>query len=136
MYAFFAVPLLVYATVGAFVATRRPKNLVGWLLWAIGFVFAAIGFSVAYADYALLAQPGSSLPGGVYMACLSQSLIALPTLVMLAVLLVLLFPDGRLPDRSVRAAPWVLLGGSVTASLWAATAEKIFSRYSLRNPSG
>src|SRR5215218_1190196 len=49
VYAFVGVPLLVYVTVGAFVGSRRPKNLVGWMLCAIGFVFAAVGFSVAYA---------------------------------------------------------------------------------------
>jgi hypothetical protein len=133
-YSFFAVPLLVYVTVGAFVATRRPRNLVGWLLCAIGFVFAAQGFAVAYADYALLAQPGSSLPGGAYMAWFSQSLIALPILVVPATLLILLFPDGHLPDRSFGAVPWVVVAGSATAFLWAATAEKVYDRYSLRNP--
>jgi hypothetical protein len=134
VYAFFAVPLLVYVTVGAFVASRRPKNLVGWMLYAIGFVFAAHGFAVAYTDYALLAQPGFSLPGAVYMACFSQSLVALPILLVPATLLVLLFPDGRLPNRSLRAVPWVVVGGSATAALWAATAEKEFERYTLRNP--
>jgi hypothetical protein len=133
-YEFFAVPLLVYVTVGALVASRRPKNLVGWMLCAISFVFAAHGFAVAYTDYALLAQPGSSLPGAVYMACFSQSLIALPMLMLPATLLVLLFPDGRLPDRSLRAVPWAVVGGSATASLWAATADKEFERYSLLNP--
>src|SRR5215210_4571925 len=73
VYQFFAVPLLVYVTVGSFVASRRPRNLVGWMLCAIGFVLVIQGFSVAYADYALLAQSGSALPGGVYMACISQS---------------------------------------------------------------
>jgi cytochrome bd-type quinol oxidase subunit 2 len=35
-----AVPFLTYATVGAFVAARRPKNAVGWVLCGMGFVFA------------------------------------------------------------------------------------------------
>jgi hypothetical protein len=80
VYAIHAVPLLVYVTVGAFVASRRPRNLIGWMLCAIGFVLVAVGFGVAYADYALLARPDSPLPGGVYMACISQSLVALPAL--------------------------------------------------------
>ena len=36
---FFSVSLLVYPTVGAFVTSRRPENLIGWLLYAIGFLF-------------------------------------------------------------------------------------------------
>ena len=100
VYQFFAVPSLVYATVGAFVASRRPKNLVGWLLCVIGLVFTVMGFSVPYADYALLGEPAFSLPGGVYMACVSQTLVALPVLISVATLLILLFPDGRVSDRS------------------------------------
>jgi hypothetical protein len=106
-YAILAVPLLVYVTVGAFVASRRPRNLVGWMLCAIGFVFVAQGFGVAYADYVLLAQAGSPSQGGVYMVCISQSLIGLPSLLLFVALLILLFPDGHLPDRSLRAVPWL-----------------------------
>src|SRR5215210_5701169 len=57
------VPLLVYPTVGAFVASRRPKNAVGWVLCGMGLVFEFSAFAGAYADYALFAHPGS-LPAG------------------------------------------------------------------------
>jgi hypothetical protein len=93
MYQFFGVPLLVYASVGAFVASRRSTNLVGWLLCVIGFVCVVQGFSVVYADYALLADSTFSLPGGVYMACISQSLVALTILIPAVTFLLLLFPD-------------------------------------------
>src|SRR5215210_307188 len=134
VYQFFGVPLLVYASVGAFVASRRPTNLVGWLLCAIGFVLALVGFSVPYADYALIGHPGTSLPGGVVMACISQSLVALTTLIPAVTLLILLFPDGRLPDRSLRAVPWVVVVGGATSSLWALTSDRVFGRYSVPNP--
>jgi hypothetical protein len=134
VYQFFGVPLLVYASVGAFVASRRPTNLVGWLLCVIGFVCVVQGFGVAYADYALLADPAFSLPGGVYMACISQSLVALATLIPAVTLLILLFPDCRLPDRSLRAVPWVVVVGSATSALWAVTSERVFHRYSVHNP--
>jgi hypothetical protein len=131
---YIAVALLAYPTVGAIVASRRPKNLVGWLLCLIGFVCVVQGFSVAYADYTLLADSVFSLPGGMVMACISQSLVALPILMSLAVLLILLFPDGSLPDRSVWAVPWLVVGGSAMSALWAVTAERGFDRYSMRNP--
>jgi hypothetical protein len=134
VYQFFGVPLLVYASVGAFVASRRPKNLVGWLLCVIGFVCVVQSFGVAYADYALLADPAFSLPGAVYMACISQSLVALTILIPAAAFLILLFPDGRLPDRSLRAVPWVVVVGSATSALWAVTSERVFDRYSVHNP--
>jgi hypothetical protein len=81
---------------------------------------------VACADYALLADPAFSLPGGVYMACISQSLGVLTILIPAATLLILLFPDGRLPDRSLRAVPWVVVG-SATSALWAVTAERVLA---------
>ena len=131
---FFIVPSLVYATVGAFVASRRPKNLVGWLLCVIGLVFAALGFGTPYADYALLAEPAFSLPGGVYMVYVSQTLVALPVLISVATLLILLFPDSRISDRSFRAVPWVVVGGGATSALWALTSEAVFVHYSQPNP--
>jgi hypothetical protein len=134
VYAFFAVPMLVYVSVGAFVASRRSGNLVGWMLCAIGLVLVAQSFGTAYADYALLAEAGSSLPGGLYMACISQSLVALPALILSFTLLILLFPDGHLPDRSLLAVPWVAVGGGAASALWALTSEDVFGRYSLRNP--
>src|SRR5215210_7521535 len=118
---YIAVALLAYPTVGAIVASRRPKNLVGWLLCLIGFVCVVQGFSVAYADYTLLADSVFSLPGGMVMACISQSLVALPILMSLVALLILLFPEGSLPDRSVRAVPWIVVGGSALCALWAVT---------------
>jgi hypothetical protein len=134
-YALFAVPLLVYATVGAIVASRRPKNLVGWILCTIGLVFGVQSFATAYADYALLVRPGSWLPGAVYIASISQSLIGVPALALAATLLILLFPDGRVSDRSFWFVPWMAVGGSTTLALWMATSPVSFERYpSISNP--
>jgi hypothetical protein len=134
VYQLFGLPSLVYATVGAFVASRCPTNLVGWLLCVIGLVFAVVGFGTPYADYALLAEPALSLPGAVFMACVSQSLVTLPVLISVATLLILLFPDGRLSDRSLRVVPWLVVGGSATSALWAVTADAVYPRYGLSNP--
>jgi hypothetical protein len=133
LYAFLSMPLLVYATVGAFVASRRPHNPVGWLLYAVGFVFGLQGIATAYADYALLVRPGA-LPGGVYMAYISQTGMMVAAVALAAVLLVLVFPDGRLPDRAFRAVPWVALGGSATLAMWTAVAQENFGRYRYANP--
>ena len=114
-----AVPLLTYPTVGAFVAARHPKNLVGWILCGLGLLFVTEGFALVYASYALSAQPGS-LPGEKIAQWVS-GWFAFPILYLGAALLVLLFPDGRLPTRSWRAVPWLAVGGSVLWTLWLAT---------------
>jgi hypothetical protein len=97
---------MAFVTVGAVVAYRRPENLVGWLLTAIGFK-VILGSSVAaYAEYAVLERPGS-LPGGVAAAWLAEWLLV-PVFHLLALLL-LLFPDGRLPSRRWRPFVWLVV---------------------------
>src|SRR5436309_11359741 len=46
-------------TVGAVLASRRPRHPVGWLLLALGLSLNASGVASAYAAYGLLARPGT-----------------------------------------------------------------------------
>src|SRR5215217_335654 len=50
---------VLYSTVGALVASRRPENYVGWLLCLLGIAFSVGHFSSQYAIYTILAQPDS-----------------------------------------------------------------------------
>jgi hypothetical protein len=83
------------ATVGAVVAGRRPCHPVGWLLLALGLTVAASGVIYGYANYGLLARPGS-LPAADYVAAISNGSI----LVLAACLgfILLLTPTGSLPS--------------------------------------
>jgi hypothetical protein len=109
--------ILSFATVGALVASRRPKNPIGWILCVMGLATGAAFFAQGYADYALIARPGS-LPGGeIAVWSLSWSgniLTVAPTF------LLLLFPDGRLPSRSWRPVAWVAAGATVVSVVGAA----------------
>jgi hypothetical protein len=130
-----AVSFLAYPTVGAFVASRQPKNPVGWILCGVGLLFATQGFAIAYAGYTLSAR-SDSLPGDK-IALWVAGWFDYPMLFLAAALLVLLFPDGRLPDRRWRAVPWIAVGGSVLWTLRLATAPTgpfdFFYRH-MRNP--
>jgi hypothetical protein len=132
---FIAVALLAYPTVGAIVASRRPNNLVGWILCGIGLLFGVEAFAEAYAYYARAAGPGS-LPGGMYMAWFSDKLLWLPGLFLGSALLVLLFPNGRLLSRSWRAVVWLAVGGSAMTALLFATSPGRISPYRISNPFG
>jgi hypothetical protein len=66
----FGAVLAAFATVGAVVAARHPRNAVGWLCLAVGFLGSLNALAVAYAEYAFVTRPGS-LPGGLAMAWLS-----------------------------------------------------------------
>ena len=64
--AFLPVVLLVilsFATVGALVASRRPRSAIGWILCVVGLSMGTSFFAQGYADYVLIVELGS-LPGG------------------------------------------------------------------------
>jgi hypothetical protein len=128
------VPWLVYPTVGAFLVSHRPKNLVGWILCGMGLVSEVGAFASAYADYALFARSGS-VPGGILMLWVTEwaGLWIFPS----AVLLVLLFPHGRLLAHGWRAVVWAALaGGALWALWWATWAQPNYFYPSIDNPFG
>src|SRR5215213_7401453 len=130
-----ALVALAYPTVGAIVASRRSKNLVGWILCGIGLLFGVEAFADAYAYYALAAG-SDALRGGVYMAWFSEEFLWLPGLFLGSALLVLLFPNGRLLSRSWRAVVWLAVGGSAMTALLFATSPGRISPYRINNPFG
>jgi hypothetical protein len=87
--------VVVEATVGAIVASRRPENPVGWLLCLFGVAVGTSSFASQYAIYALLARP-DSLPAGEAMAWIAGW--QLPIIIGLQLFYILLFPTGRLPS--------------------------------------
>ena len=111
---------IVFSIVGAVIAPRTPPhNPIGWLFCVVGLLFAVTHFSAEYAIYTLLAAPGSLLPGGEAAAWLA-SWLWIPQLGSV-VLVVLLFPDSRLPSRGWRWFAWLsvllVLVGAVLAAL-------------------
>jgi hypothetical protein len=110
------VPLLVYPTIGALVVSHRPKNAVGWILCSMGFVIEVLAFSRAYADYLLFAHPGSLIGKTIHDQATPWTVG--PIVIMCAVLLILLFPDGKLLHRGWWAVVWMAVGGTTLVSLW------------------
>jgi hypothetical protein len=104
------------ATVGAVLASRRPRHPVGWLLLTLGLSLAAAGAATGYANYGLLARPGA-LPATAY-AALYHGVSILFVAVCLGFVL-LLTPTGSLPSTRWRwwarvavAAPLLAVGSS------------------------
>ena len=125
------VVVISFSTAGAVIAPRLPpRNPIGWLFCAIGFV-AAMGLFVAeYAIATLLAEPGSfasKLPGGDAAAWVSSWLWVV--YLGLYVFLALLFPDGKPPSPLWRLFGWVAgmvtAGGTLAVALWPETAGGI-----------
>ena len=95
------------ALVGALVASRQPRNPIGWLFLA-GQLGTGIGLvSQAYASRVL--QDGALGPplAGQLATVVASTLGASWALAVLAAVF-LLFPDGSLPSRRWRAVLWAL----------------------------
>jgi hypothetical protein len=59
----YAVLSLAYPTVGALIASRRPKNPIGWIFCVAGFLLIATEYAPAYAHYAMYARSTAHYPG-------------------------------------------------------------------------
>jgi signal transduction histidine kinase len=100
-----------FAAVGALVASRQPKNTIGWIFCALGLFLTSSGAGGQYAIYAVMSSPGS-LPGGGTAAWLEAFLNG-PIIIALFALLLLLFPDGWPLSRRWRAVLWLDLIAAV-----------------------
>jgi hypothetical protein len=129
-----SVPVLAFPVVGALIASRRPQNPIGWICLADGLLWVLLGLFDYYSVYGL-ARPGS-IPFPAAMAGLSLWLWV-PTVGLLAIYLVLLFPDGRLPSRRWRPLAWlsgvVIVLASVSSGLSPGPIAKLGG---VRNPFG
>jgi hypothetical protein len=96
--------LLAFAVVGALVASRQPRNSVGWLLLAVAVCMTVRLVGESYAIFALLTAPGS-LPGGLYGAWVQWSWFGVVAI--LAIFLPLYFPTGRLLSPRWRPVLWL-----------------------------
>ena len=102
---------MLFTTIGALVASRQPKNTIGWIFCAMGLFSTSSVASGQYAMYALVSSPGS-LPGGGTAAWL-EAFLGGPIIITMFALLLLLFPDGRPPSHRWRAVLWLDLVGAV-----------------------
>jgi signal transduction histidine kinase len=91
-----------YATVGAFLASRRAGNPIGWLVLGAGVALVVSGFGDEFVFYGERTNPGS-LPF-TWVAALLSNLAWGPLLVVL-ILVVLYFPTGRVPGSGWRFLP-------------------------------
>jgi hypothetical protein len=103
------LPFLTFPLVGALIASKRPKNPVGWICLAVGIIWMIMPISSSYGVYGLAVGPGS-VPFPAAIGSLGEWLWV-PAVGLFGIYLILLFPDGRLPSRRWRPLAW--LSGAV-----------------------
>ncbi len=106
-YLAFAPAPVAFAVVGWLLATRRPDIVIGPLCLLFGFVFAV------YFPIDMLVGSGSTAPALAVAAALSSASDA-PAFIIVAMILIL-FPDGRLPGPRWRWTAVVAVVGSLAS---------------------
>ena len=101
----FSIALLTFSAVGALIASRHPRNAVGWILIGIGFSWALDSAFEGYAMYGLKTHPGS-LPAAAYANAFDDWLWVV-SIGLMGTLLLQLFPDGRSLGRRWRPLTWI-----------------------------
>jgi hypothetical protein len=97
--------------VGAIIASRQPRNAIGWIFCGVGLVMGINSLAGGYAEYRLSGGygPWSLAETAAWFASWSWTiLVYLPTSFLL-----LLFPDGRLPSPRWRPVAWCAVLGLI-----------------------
>ncbi|HET7271509.1 MAG TPA: hypothetical protein VFI90_10540, partial [Rubrobacter sp.] len=129
------VTLLSFSVVGAFIASRHPRNTIGWLFCSVGVTIGLNSFAGAYAEFWLASGFGMRRLGET-AAWLSSWLWILLLFVPTSFVL-LLFPDGRLPSPRWRPVAWgVALGTAGTVVEYALEAGPLGDFPQIVNPYG
>ena len=128
-----AFDALVCTTVGVLIVLRRPGNLVGWTLAALGvglvLTFAGFGSAGLRTD-----QVGpNDVLGGLF---LWVGVVAFNPTIALVGLVMLLFPDGHLPSRRWKAPIGAVIVLILTATLVIAIKPGEFDPTLPTNPFG
>ncbi len=128
-YLAFAPTVIAFVVVGWLISVRRPENVIGPLLLAFGVVFAV------YFPIDLLVRLGSpSHP--VQVAAAFSAASDAPGFIIVAMVLIL-FPDGRLPGPGWRWAPVVAVIGVTSAFVGFTLNEGTLAAFpSVENPLG
>ncbi len=116
----FFSPLVTFtfSIVGALVASRHPRNPIGWLLSGTGFLSSLNLLALGYWMYDQAGTMTVSLPG-INLARWLNDWVWIPGITIPTTFLLLLFPDGRLLSPRWRPIAWLVglgLAGSALGS--------------------
>ena len=88
---------VTYTLVGALVATRQPRNPIGWIFCAVG-LFAGLTSLVSDNNYLGLCLWSGAAAPCIQIARWLGLWVWMPTTMLPMSLVLLLFPNGRLPS--------------------------------------
>jgi hypothetical protein len=121
-----------FAAVGALIAARRPGHRIGWLLLVGSLAIASAQLTWSYVSNSV--SSGVALPGSAVVGWIGNWI---PWLALAAfALLLLLFPDGRLPSPRWRPLAWAMVAWCAVIMAFLAVYPGLISTPELDNPFG
>ena len=114
--------VLAFVTVGALVASRRPRNPIGWILLGAGLSYVVGGVTENARDNTLAAWVGT----WIWMTGVAP----------VGTFGLLLFPDGRLPSPRWRPVAWLAGAGLAAVIAALALAPGRLEDSTIENPVG
>ena len=133
----YPVFLVAFSTVGALIAARQPNNAIGWVFIGTGLAWAVLGTADAYAAYAL--ATGQEATFAARAADWVNIWFYGPGIFLPVTLLLLLFPDGRVPSPRWRPVLWIAILGNLGVLLGNAFdpgTDTVDARFLTSNPFG
>jgi hypothetical protein len=125
----YTVFVLAFATVGALVASRRPRNPLGWILLAAGLCYVIGGTSVR------VVEDGGTGGWDTLFAWVG-TWVWIGGVAPVATFGLLLFPDGRLPSPRWRPVAWLAAGALAAVVISLAVTPGRFADTVIENPVG
>ncbi|MDQ3678545.1 MAG: hypothetical protein M3401_17405 [Actinomycetota bacterium] len=123
---------VAFSAVGVLVAMRQPGNAIGWIFLGVAVSTALGGLAHGFVEYRLQdsADPGALIGAAAAYADVSW----IPFVLVPATVLLLLFPDGRLPSRRWRFVAGCACAGIVGVLLTGAMRPELEDFPTVTNP--
>ena len=129
---FEVLALMAIAVIGAVVASRHPRNPIGWIFCAIAFFLGVLILS-SHVYWNLALEQSDPSPAAVAVAWLA-SWIWIPAMLPALTLLPLYFPTGRPPTPRWRWVQWLVAAAALPLFLGTAFVPGEFEDYTVDNP--
>jgi signal transduction histidine kinase len=107
---------IAFAALGGLVASRRPRNPIGWIFLAVAVFYALSALAAVVTVYTASLPPHAALPWHD-VAAWANLWIWIPGVFLPTVFVLLYFPDGQLPSPRWRPLAWAGALGLVAAIL-------------------
>ena len=113
---FTPVLTITYCVVGVLVASRHPRNPIGWMFCVTGLLSAVNMLAAGYSLYDQLVVTTGVMPGGS-LAWWLDLWLWIPNTMLPFTFLLLLFPNGRLLSARWRPVAWAAALGTAMITL-------------------